>query len=168
MNVVRKLALGCFLAVALAWATVSAAPQGRPDNSGYQAQAAPEGPFVPLRVQLQTESAPLARQYVAAEKQEEKKQIRQKLSDTLSQQFDVHIKEQQKELEDLEKQIATLRSVLKKRIDAKATIVERRVEQLIQDAEGLGWNAPSSPRRGLGPVGYGPNVSFPEKTPSPK
>src|SRR5437868_6425686 len=129
MKVVRKLALGCLLALALACATVSAAPQSRPDNIGYQ--AAPHDPSVPFRAQLQTDSAPLPRQYVAAEKQEEKRDIRKKLSDLLSQQFDLHIKEQQKELEDLEKQMATLRSVLKKRIDAKATIVERRVEQLI-------------------------------------
>jgi DNA-binding transcriptional regulator YbjK len=164
MKVVRKLALGCLLAVALACATVSAAPQSRPDTKA----TAPEVPDNAFRVQLQTESAPLARQYVAAEKQEEKKQLRQRLSDTLSQQFDLHVKEQQKELEDLEKQIATLRSVLKKRIDAKATIVERRVEQLIQDAEGLGWNAPSSPRRGYGPDPYGRVIGLPEMKPSPK
>jgi chromosome segregation ATPase len=89
------------------------------------------------------ESAQLAQQYVKADKEDQKKEIRKKLADALSQQFDVHIKKQQKELEDVEKQVGKLREVLKKRVDAKATIVERRVEQLVQEAEGLGWSAPS-------------------------
>jgi hypothetical protein len=87
----------------------------------------------------------LAQQYVKAEKDDEKKEIRKKLTDVLGQQFNAQVQRQQKDLEDLEKQIASLRAVLKKRQDAKSTIVERRVEQLIQEAEGLGWTAPSTP-----------------------
>ncbi len=146
MIMLRQLGLGCLLAVALTYEAVAAAPQVleerhvvRPveNGLGYAVEFANPG---------QPRSTDLARQYVAAEKQEDKRDIRKKLSDALSQQFDAHIKQQQKELEDLEKQIANLRSVLQKRIGAKSTIVERRVEQLIQDAEGLGWNAPGGPR----------------------
>jgi hypothetical protein len=163
MKVVRKFVLGCLLAVALACAAVAAAPQDQPSNAtgrlwiaGQTPGYSPYGPA----------SAELAHQYVAAEKPEAKKEFHKRLSDQLSQEFDVHIKNQQKELEDLEKQIANLRNVLKKRIDAKTTIVERRVEQLIQDAEGLGWNAPSSTGRGYGrPVPYSSLPGQPENKP---
>jgi hypothetical protein len=103
--------------------------------------------------QAHSQTAQLAQQYVKATKEEDKRDIRKKLGDLLGQQFDQHTQQQQKELEELEKQIAHLRSVLKKRQDAKGTIVERRLDQLIQDAEGLGWTAPGSPRQGLAPVG---------------
>lgn len=145
MNVVRRSALVSVLAGALTCAAVSAQPQ---DQSGfgfrtrYQATpvADPSNPY-----QSQSQSAQLAKQYVEAKKEEEKKEIRKHLTEVLSHQFDLHIQAQQKELEDLEKQIANLRTVLKKRLDAKTPIVERRLEQLIQEAEGLGWNAPGSP-----------------------
>jgi hypothetical protein len=91
---------------------------------------------------FQQQSHQLAKQYVKAEKDDEKKQIRSKLGDVLAKQFDEQVVRQQKELEDLEKQIANLKALLKKRTDAKRTIIERRMDQLIQDAEGLGWNAP--------------------------
>jgi hypothetical protein len=82
---------------------------------------------------------------VEAKKEDERREIRKNLMEVLNQQFDVHIKQQQKELDDLEKQISKLKDVVKKRLDAKSTIVERRLEQLVQDAEGLGWNAPGGP-----------------------
>jgi hypothetical protein len=96
--------------------------------------------------QFHTVEMKLAHDYVQAAKEEDKKELRKKLTDTLSQQFDAHLQQQQKELEDLEKKIASLRAVLKKRQEAKAAIVERRIDQLVQEAEGLGWTAPGSPR----------------------
>lgn len=90
----------------------------------------------------QSQSTQLAHQYIKAEKDDEKKDIRKKLADVLAKQFDAQVEKQQKELADLEKQIANLKALLKKRTDAKTTIIDRRMDQLIQDAEGLGWNAP--------------------------
>jgi succinate dehydrogenase/fumarate reductase flavoprotein subunit len=101
----------------------------------------------------------LARGYVKAEKESEKREIRQKMTDLLNEQFDEHMQQQQKELEDLEKQISELRAVLKKRSAAKAAIVDRRIEQMIQDADGMGWTAPGSPR-GYYNQSYGPGGAF--------
>ena len=91
--------------------------------------------------QLQQQSSELAKQYIATEKSDEKQNIRKKLADVLNQQFDLHMRQQEKELAALEKEIADLRSLMKKRQDAKGAIVDRRIDQVIQDAEGLGWNA---------------------------
>jgi flagellar motility protein MotE (MotC chaperone) len=96
----------------------------------------------PKNQQFQAESARLAKQYAKSEKEEEKKEIRKKLGEVLGQQFDLHLQEQQKELDELEKQITDLKALLKKRKDSRTTIIDRRLEQLIQDAEGLGWHAP--------------------------
>jgi hypothetical protein len=91
-------------------------------------------------------SVQLARQYAKAIKEEDKKDIRKKLSDTLSKEFEQLAQQQQNELDVLEKQVANLKTILKKRKDSKDTIVDRRLEQLIQEAEGLGWGSPSPPR----------------------
>jgi hypothetical protein len=57
------------------------------------------------------------------------------------------MEQQQKELADLERQMAELQNLLKKRQKAKSEIIDRRMDQLIQDAEGLGWTAPGSPHQ---------------------
>jgi hypothetical protein len=85
----------------------------------------------------------IAQQYAKATKEDEKKEIRKKLLDALGQQFDKLAEQQQKELDDLEKQVAALRALLKKRHDARETIIDRRLEQVIQEAEGLGWGVPA-------------------------
>jgi hypothetical protein len=90
----------------------------------------------------QGQAQDLARQYVKAEKEEQKKEIRKKLTDLLAQQFDQRNEQQQKELENLEKQIVELKALLKKRADGRSAILDRRFEQLILDVEGLGWQAP--------------------------
>jgi len=86
-------------------------------------------------------SAQLAKQYAKATKEEEKKDVKKQLSDTLNKEFDQLAQSQQAELDQLEKQVAELKAVLKKRKDSKDTIVERRLEELILNAEGLGWGS---------------------------
>ena len=113
---------------------------------GYAIQAlGPNGPG--YFVNIQDQSAQLVHDYVKAEKEDEKKEIRKKLAEALGKQFDAHMDQQQKELMDLEKQIASLRSLLKKRQEGKTTIIDNRMDQLIRDAEGLGWTAPGSPNQ---------------------
>jgi hypothetical protein len=123
----------------------------RPANSaptdlpgGYVIQElAPGGPsfFAP-----QDQTAQLVDQYRKAEKEEDKKEIKKKLTDVLGQEFDAHMKHQQEELANLEKQINDLKALMKKRQDARTTIIDRHMDQLINDAEGLGWNAPGHPQ----------------------
>jgi len=117
-------------------------------------------------VNTQDQSSQLVHDYVKAEKDDEKKDIRKKLADHLGKQFDAHMEQQQKELTALEKQIADLRAILKKRQDAKTDIIDRRMDQLIRDAEGLGWTAPGSPNQprllyGQGAPLFRPSTSAP-------
>lgn len=96
----------------------------------------------------QSDSHRLAQKYLKAENKAEKNKLEQDLLESLSKQFDQHMDQQKKELADLEKQIEDLKATLKKRQDAKDSIVKRRAEQLIHEAEGLGWNTPGGPPRG--------------------
>ena len=163
MSAVRVLILGCAVLGGLGWVAVSEGQQPSltpakpvaPPTTGPVTYGFPQGGSYARN--LSQETVQLAQQYVKATKEDEKKEIRKKLTDVLSQQFDQRLQQQQKEVDDLEKQIASLKDVLKKRTAAKATIVERRIDQLVQEAEGLGWNNPSSPH-GMNPfygAGYG-------------
>ena len=73
---------------------------------------------------------------------------------------------------ELEKQVAKLKAVLKRRKDVKENIVERRLEQLVQEADGLGWNAPggrSDLYWGVGPAAKAVKSSAtPNNTPGKK
>jgi hypothetical protein len=183
MNAVRTLILGFALLGVFSWVAVSQgqAPSGTRPGSTPAADPAPlvyptpagQHVFGGYRFVHPTsqESVQLAQQYVKATKEDDKKEILKKLTDILNQQFDQHVQQQQKELEDLEKQIADLRALLRKRTDAKAKIVQRRIDQLVQDAEGLGWNSPASPHAGGWMSGspFAPKPSTrPALTPAPK
>ncbi len=102
----------------------------------------------PGQADPRNEASQFAQRYVKAEKEEDKRDLRKKMDDVLSKQFDQHMQQQTNELKELEKQIDQLKATLRKRQEAKETIVRRRAEQLINEAEGLGWTAPSSPRGG--------------------
>jgi hypothetical protein len=146
MKAVRGLALTLLVTGVLALAVSAQQPFPSPapgprDLAGIAAYAGHAG----MQWQMHSRGMELARQYTKAEKESEKREIKEKLTELLNQQFDEHMQQQQKELEELEKQIADLRALMKKRTAAKGTIVDRRIEQMIQDADGLGWNAPGVP-----------------------
>src|SRR5258708_34462709 len=111
---------------------------GRPVDTAAQSSAFP---YEAVSTPWHSQTAQLAQQYVKSETEEQKREIRKKLSDVLSQQFEQHAKQQQRELEDLENQIAMLRATLKKRQEAKTSIIDRRLDQLLQKSAGLGWSA---------------------------
>ncbi len=146
MKAVRGLALTLLVAGVLTLVVSAQQPFPTPaptprDLAGIAAYAGHAG----MQWQMHSRAGELARQYTKAEKESEKREIRDKLTEILNQQFDEHMQQQEKELQELEKQIADLRSLMKRRADAKRTIVDRRIEQMIQDADGLGWNAPGVP-----------------------
>ncbi len=90
----------------------------------------------------QSHSIELAKEYAKANRDDVKKELKKQLSDSLNKEFDQLAQHQQAELDELEKQVAELKIVLKKRKESRNTIVERRLEQLILDAEGMGWGSP--------------------------
>jgi ElaB/YqjD/DUF883 family membrane-anchored ribosome-binding protein len=121
-------------------------------------------------------SAELARKYANTKDEEARQETRKQLHDALTQEFDDNAKHQETELKELEKQIATLRKTLERRASHKSEIVDRRLEQLLQEADGMGWSSPNPyPSFGTGGMGGGfpvmppPAASLPKlpKTPKP-
>jgi flagellar motility protein MotE (MotC chaperone) len=141
MNAVRSsfVALFVLCATAVLWAQGQPVPPTPPGAPPWDTNI-----FFKWQ-EVQSQTGKLTDQYLKAQKAEEKQEIRTKLKDLINQQFDVRMEQQKKELESLEKELTDLRALLKKRQDAKAAIVDRRIDQLIEDAQGMGWNASNYP-----------------------
>lgn len=89
--------------------------------------------------ELAREADELISQYAASDDAAEQKKVRANLRETLAKQFDLQKQRRELELSRIEERIKKVREQLKKRNDARETIVDRRLEQLVDDAEGLGW-----------------------------
>jgi hypothetical protein len=90
----------------------------------------------------QREAVGLVAEYTRKEKDSEREAVKTKLADVLGKQFDAQQKRRDLELTRLEAQVKKLREVMKKRGDARQNIVNNRLDQLIREADGLGWAAP--------------------------
>lgn len=93
-------------------------------------------------------------QYVAAEKADDQKRLKSELREALAKQFDVQKQRREFELKRIEERVQKLKDQIKKRNDARETIIDRRLEQLTNEAEGLGWGQPA------GNVSVRPPVNF--------
>lgn len=89
--------------------------------------------------ELTREAEELLSQYAGSDDAAEQKKLKADLRQALAKQFDVQKQRRELELARIEERVRKLREQLKKRTDARETIVDRRLEQLVNDAEGLGW-----------------------------
>lgn len=78
-----------------------------------------------------------------AESAGDRSPLLEKLSQTVKEHFEIRQQIRAKELEALEARVKKLRDLHEKREDNKAEIVKDRVDQLVRDAEGLGWSGGS-------------------------
>jgi hypothetical protein len=101
------------------------------------------GELANVEAQASQESAELLSRYAATENAADQKELKAKLRTALEDQFRVQLKRQQIELARIEERVRKLREQFKKRNDTRDTIIDRRLDQLINEAEGLGWTQPS-------------------------
>jgi hypothetical protein len=94
--------------------------------------------------ELSRKSEQLAAQYGGAKEDDKKSQLRTQLRETLEKQFQLQEHRREQELVKIEERVKSLRELMQKRQDARETIINRRLDQLLRDAEGLGWNAPTT------------------------
>jgi hypothetical protein len=66
-------------------------------------------------------------------------EVRTKLAENLGQQFDLRQKRHGLELEALERQVAKLKELVRKRQESRDDIISRRVEEIQREIDGLGW-----------------------------
>ncbi|HET6882567.1 MAG TPA: hypothetical protein VFI31_20540 [Pirellulales bacterium] len=93
--------------------------------------------------QLANEAESLAKQLADATDEKQKAELKEKLHDTLGRQFDAQQKARELEVARIEAKVKKLRDTITKRNDARRTILDKRLDQLLSEAEGLGWNSPS-------------------------
>jgi hypothetical protein len=111
---------------------------------GYGAETDPEMmELAQAEGELANEAEGLVARFAETEVAAERKPIIAELRATLAKQFDVQKKRRELELSRIEERVRKLRDQIKKRDDARETIIDRRLDQLVNDADGLGWSAPS-------------------------
>jgi hypothetical protein len=91
--------------------------------------------------------------YSAAENDNDRAEIRENLTKTLVEQFAIRQQRREREIAEIEARVKRLRDALKKRADAKQKIIEQRLNELLSDAEGLGWGDAGA--SGFAPPGGG-------------
>jgi hypothetical protein len=69
----------------------------------------------------------------------QRSEARTKLAENLGKQFDLRQKRHGLEIEALEAQVKKLKELVQKRQESRAEIISRRVDQVLREAEGLGW-----------------------------
>ena len=89
-------------------------------------------------------------QYKATEDQEARAKLKDQLGETLEQQFKVRADRHEREIAELEAKVKKLRSQLDRRRQMQREIIDFRLQQLIREADGLGWGTDL----GASPGGY--------------
>lgn len=86
----------------------------------------------------------LVSRYAASEDSEQRNAIKAELAEHLTNHFSVQEQIRDRELARVEARVKKLRELTQKRRDAQKTIIEQRLDQLLRDADGLGWTPPPS------------------------
>jgi hypothetical protein len=97
---------------------------------------------------LARKSEDLVAQYAATEDDEQRGGIKTLLAELLAQQFSVQQQLRERELARVEARVKKLRELTQKRREAQQTIVEQRLDQLLREADGLGWTPPGAAPQG--------------------
>ncbi|QEH31779.1 hypothetical protein OJF2_02440 [Aquisphaera giovannonii] len=85
------------------------------------------------------EADSLARQLESADSDAKRSDLKAKLSEALGKQFDLRQERHQKEIEALEAQVKKLKDLVDKRKENRSEIISRRLDQVVRDAQGLGF-----------------------------
>jgi hypothetical protein len=98
--------------------------------------------LIDAEVSAQREVSRLTTEYGRTEGNEARTKVKDKLSAALVKQFDAQQKRRELELSRVEAQVKKLRELMKKRDEERKTIIEKRLDQLVREADGLGWAPP--------------------------
>jgi hypothetical protein len=153
-----------------AWASGGGAPMMMP--MGMAVDDDPElAELAQTEATLAAESADILARFGETDNAADRKKISAELRESLAKQFDVQRKRRELELGRIEEQVRKLRDQLKKRTDARETIIDRRFDQLINEVEGLGWTPPAGATGAKGSPyspGRGTFGSTPNRIPAAK
>lgn len=107
-------------------------------------------------------------EFSRADNEEARAAAVEKVSKLLGEQFDQRQKQREENIAQIEARVKKLRETLKKRTDARGPIIKARLEQLLREAEGLGWGDDSgsdwSPDIGMPPPSGALDIFSPAAT----
>jgi len=81
----------------------------------------------------------VAHQLGSAKSDADREKLKAQLSTILEKQFELRQQRHKKEIESLEAQVKKLRDLVDKRQENRREIVAKRLDQILQEAQGLGW-----------------------------
>ncbi len=84
----------------------------------------------------------LIESYSRAEGDKQRSDIKSKVSVALEKEFDLQQKRRDLELARVEARVKKVRELMKKRSEARQSIIDKRLDQLLREADGLGWTPP--------------------------
>jgi hypothetical protein len=143
----RMVGLIAIAAAAIFWPYERVSGQTRPHGDPAFAPAKPADPQMQQLVNEEGAArhavAELVEKYTQAENDKDRTELKSQLAKALDNQFVSQQKRRSLELDRVEAQLTKVRERLRKRNDEKQTIIDKRLEQLVREAEGLGWSEPS-------------------------
>jgi hypothetical protein len=89
--------------------------------------------------QLAHQAGELARQLGSAKSDTDRDKLKTQLSGILEKQFELRQQRHRKEIESLEAQVKKLRDLVDKRQENRREIIAKRLDQILQESQGLGW-----------------------------
>lgn len=98
----------------------------------------------PAAQRMDRQTAQLVGQFAAAKDDAQRVELRSKLQTLLKEQFAARQNERRAELEELEAEVKTLREKHAQREAQQDRIINDRLQQLLNDAQGLGWSMNAS------------------------
>jgi hypothetical protein len=105
-------------------------------SGGYETNSNPRG------------TRQLVDRWKASREPAERDKIEKTLRETLHAEFNARLAAHEKEIKDLEEKVRQLRARLNLRREKQDEIVDHRLQQLLRDAQGLGWGSDEMSRRG--------------------
>ena len=115
----------------------------------------------------EAEQEQLLAKYAQTTDEKQRAEIKASLAKVLERQFDLQLQQREREVSQIEARVKKLREMIEKRKIARQTIVTGRLDQLLNEMDGMGWVAPTDAMPGrYGPRGPRPRYD-PDAGPSP-
>jgi hypothetical protein len=88
---------------------------------------------------LANQASEMTRQLSSAKSDSDREKLKGQLSTLLEKQFELRQQRHRKEIESLEGQVKKLRDLVDKRQENRREIIAKRLDQIVQESQGLGW-----------------------------
>lgn len=88
---------------------------------------------------LSQKASALSKELTSTDSDSKRSEIKSKLTEVLGKQFDTRQQRHKLEIENLEGQVKKLKDLVRRRQESRDEIINRRLDQVVRDSEGLGW-----------------------------